>query len=305
MEPFLRPLLSQAGGNVEKLGLEALRRALTEGTLLVVGVKLWSALHSETWRHREAAAQAFLDFCTGPLNPKYEGKTKKLFLAACDVAQQACRDKLLQIYFLGLKILGAALQPPICGDDIPHKLINTTIRPFITMLIDKISELNFRARDISLHSLISIFRHPAMDIKQLIDSLLDILDKGGPSPDKQQWRIVLARLEILLHVIQEFGINPKAWDWRVILSKLVGPSLFNSNPDVRLVAIEVCLAMYKIVGGEVRQMVQEIEGLKPNIMQTIAKRMAQMDKGEGGGGGGGKYITGSIMDPNRSGMELE
>ena len=56
LEPFLKPLLSAAGGNVEKLGLEALRRALSDGTLLVVGVKLWSALHSETWRHREAAA---------------------------------------------------------------------------------------------------------------------------------------------------------------------------------------------------------------------------------------------------------
>lgn len=56
LEPHLKPLLGQAGGNVEKLGLEALRRALTDGTLLVVGVKLWSALHSETWRHREAAA---------------------------------------------------------------------------------------------------------------------------------------------------------------------------------------------------------------------------------------------------------
>ncbi len=58
------------------------------------------------------------------------------------------------------------------------------------------------------------------------------------------------------------------------MSKLVSPSLFNSNPDVRLVAIEVTLAIYKIVGNEVRQLVQEIEGLKPNIMQTITKRMA-------------------------------
>jgi len=75
------------------------------------------------------------------------------------------------------------MQPPICGDDIPHKVINTTIKPFIHMLIDKISELNFRARDISLHSLISIFRHPAMDIKQLIEAIMDITEKG-PSPDK-------------------------------------------------------------------------------------------------------------------------
>jgi hypothetical protein len=62
----------------------------------------------------------------------------------------------------------------------------------------------------------------------------------------------LAKLEIMLHVIQEFGINPKAWDWRVILNKLVSPSFFNSNPDVRLVAIEVTLAIYKIVGNEVK-----------------------------------------------------
>lgn len=58
------------------------------------------------------------------------------------------------------------------------------------------------------------------------------------------------------------------------MTKLVSPSFFNSNPDVRLVAIEVTLAIYKIVGNEVRQLVQEIEGLKPNIMQTITKRMA-------------------------------
>lgn len=191
------------------------------------------------------------------------------------------------------------MKPPICGDDIPHKLINQTIKPFITMLIDKISELNFRARDISLHALIEIFRHPAMDIKQLVDGLMDIVEKG-PSPDKQQWRIVLARLEIMLHIIQEFGINPKAWDWRVIFNKLVKLSFFNSNPDVRLLAVEVALAMYKIVGAEVKQMVQETEGLRGNLLSSISKRMIQIDQG-----GGGKYITGSILDANRSGAELE
>jgi hypothetical protein len=86
LEPFLKHHLSNADGNIEKLGVEALRRALSDGTLLVVGVKLWSALHSETWRHREAACKAFLDYVSGPLNPKYEGKSKKIFLAACDVA---------------------------------------------------------------------------------------------------------------------------------------------------------------------------------------------------------------------------
>ena len=86
LEPFLKHHLTNADGNVDKLGIEALRRALTDGTLLVVGVKLWSALHSETWRHREAGSKSFLDYISGPLQQRYEGKTKKIFLAACDVA---------------------------------------------------------------------------------------------------------------------------------------------------------------------------------------------------------------------------
>jgi centrosomal protein CEP104 len=68
------------------------------------------------------------------------------------------------------------------------------------MLIEKISELNYRARDISLHTLISLFRHPAVDIRQLIEGIMDITEKG-PTPDKAQWRLILSRLEILLHVI--------------------------------------------------------------------------------------------------------
>jgi hypothetical protein len=87
--------INSADGSVEKLGLEALRRALTDGTLLVTGVKLWSALHSEIWRHREGASKAFLDYLSAPMQPKFDGNTKKLFLAACDVALQTCRDKLL------------------------------------------------------------------------------------------------------------------------------------------------------------------------------------------------------------------
>lgn len=86
-------------------------------------------------------------------------------MAACDVANIACRDKLLQIYFIGLKILQTAMAPPVCGDDIPLKVINNAVKPFIQLLIDKISELNYRARDVSLHALISLFRHPAVDIR--------------------------------------------------------------------------------------------------------------------------------------------
>jgi len=109
---------------------------------------------------------------------------------------------------------------------------------------------------------------------------MDVTEKGPP-PDKVQWRIILARLEVLLHTIQEFGINEKAWDWRVVFEKLVAPAFFNQHPDVRLVSIEVTMAMYKIVGPELKRMIQEIENLKPNILQTITKRMEEHDASTG------------------------
>lgn len=183
LEPYFKHLINSAGGNLQNLGLEALRRALSDGTLLVCGVKLWTALHSDTWRHREAAVQAFLDYISAPMKPKYIGKSKKLFLAAIDVAKIACLDKLLQIYFIGLKVLQTAMAPPICGEDIPPKVINNAIKFFVPLLLDKISELNYRARDQSLISLVSLFQHPAVDIRVLIENVMDITEKG-PTPDK-------------------------------------------------------------------------------------------------------------------------
>lgn len=124
LAPFFDKLVKQSDGDIKELDHEALRKALSDGTLLVCGARLWNALHSSTWRHREAAAQAFLDFLDAPLLPKYQGKTKKLFLAAMEIGRVACMDKLLQIYFLGLKICSMAMSPPICGPEIPPKIIN-------------------------------------------------------------------------------------------------------------------------------------------------------------------------------------
>ena len=76
------------------------------------------------------------------------------------VARVACLDKLLQIYFIGLKTLGRALNPTICTVDIPPKMVNREIQPFIGILENKIEELNFRAKDFSLNSLISMFKQP-------------------------------------------------------------------------------------------------------------------------------------------------
>ena len=50
----------------------------------------------------------------------------------------------------------------------PANIINKSLKLFVDVLMLKISELNFRARDISLQTIISIFKHPKADLRILI-----------------------------------------------------------------------------------------------------------------------------------------
>jgi len=89
----------------------------------VAGFKLWTAQHSENWRAREAATDAYYAFLTDPkgLPSKYKNKTADLFSACTDVAKAAIQDNLLQISNKGLRIFEECLQPHICGGDILPK----------------------------------------------------------------------------------------------------------------------------------------------------------------------------------------
>ena len=73
---------------------------------------------------------------------------------------------------------------PICGDDVPAKAINAAVRYFVGLLIEKVSELNHRARDQSLKVLLELFRNPLVDIRILIEGIMDFIEKGG-KPEKE------------------------------------------------------------------------------------------------------------------------
>ena len=88
---------------------------------------------------------------SGELNPKYRTNEDKinLFLSAISVAKLACSDKLLQIYFVGLRILELAMDVPVCGSSIHPKLIVKEASAAAVPLINKIEELNFKTRETS------------------------------------------------------------------------------------------------------------------------------------------------------------
>jgi hypothetical protein len=87
----------ERSGELRSLPKEALESALNEGTLEVTGVRLWNALHSEAWRHREAAAQAYLDYLSDSsrLPLKHSKTPDNLLDATLTITKLALQDKLL------------------------------------------------------------------------------------------------------------------------------------------------------------------------------------------------------------------
>ena len=278
LEPFFVPRARNAGGIVPTPDINKLRRALRQGVLTVTGVRLYSSLIGDDWKMREAAVRAFLDYIENPLNARYLNKTFPLFQAAIEISKLTCDDKVIQIYLEGLKILQTCLAPPVCGNDIDPTYIQKSVKYFLPIYLKKISEFNDKQRDLTLKTVIDIFRHPALNVGELVKAYLDIVENNdGVTPDKQPWNILLARLEIILRILDEYGINEDLWDWYNVFVELIIPSLFHQKPDCRLVAEEICVILYKMVGSDIRNIINGLNNLKPNLKDKLNNRFNEVD----------------------------
>lgn len=282
LEPYFRPRFNEAGGKLELAAMDILKRAHNDKFLKVIGARLWSCIFSSNWRHREAAVKAFFDFIDAPLLQKYENDTRGLFRAAIGIALIACEDKVMPIYLYGLKILLTAMSPPICDKRVTPKMLNDAMRMFIPILLSKISELNYRARELSMNTLIELFKHPKVRVGPLVDYIMNMTNSAGGPVEKQPWRIVLSRLEILLHVIEDFGADSNEWKWKDVLTLLILPLFSHAAENVRNLCVNVVITLYEKVGMPVRA---EIEGfgarIKPIISKLIYQRMLDIDQNRG------------------------
>ena len=136
LDQFLGPLLDQAGLTVDDL-TDQLKLTTNDETVEVAGLRLLTALNAQSsWRQREAASTAYLNYIENGVPERFQATdTHKLFKASLNVSQSCFYDKLLQVYFTGLKILETAMQNPICGPEITSKEINRHVQPFLHLLV--------------------------------------------------------------------------------------------------------------------------------------------------------------------------
>ena len=278
LEPFFVPRAKNAGGNIQSPDINKLRRAHRMGMLTCTGVRLYSALIGDDWKMREAAVRAFLEFIENPLPGRYLYKSFPLFQTCIEICKLTCADKVVQIFIEGLKLMKTCLAPPVCGNDVEPSFIQKSIRYFLPIYIKKISEFNDKQRDLTLKTIIDIFRHPALNIGDLVKACLDIVENNdGVTPDKQPWNVLLARLEIILHILDEYNINESLWDWYNVFVELIVPSLFHQKPDCRITAEEICVLLYKFVGSDIRNIINGLNNIKPNLKERLNTKFNEVD----------------------------
>ena len=270
LEPFFVPRAKNAGGNIQSPDINKLRRAHRMGMLTCTGVRLYSALIGDDWKMREAAVRAFLEFIENPLPGRYLYKSFPLFQTCIEICKLTCADKVVQIFIEGLKLMKTCLAPPVCGNDVEPSFIQKSIRYFLPIYIKKISEFNDKQRDLTLKTIIDIFRHPALNVGDLVKACLDIVENNdGVTPDKQPWNVLLARLEIILHILDEYGINENLWDWYNVFVELIVPSLFHQKP--------ICVILYKFVGSDIRNIINGLNNIKPNLKERLNNKFNEID----------------------------
>lgn len=133
-------------------------------------------------------------------------------------------------------------------------MVHREVYPFIDMLFTKIEQMNFRAKEISLSTLMSVLSNKLIDMKVVIDKIqFQPTDKPSLSYDKAPQLIITSKLEIFMRILRDFGFQ-KSWHWQNVFQNLLLPGIIHSVFEVRHVAVETTIMLYqKLPTEEIRE----------------------------------------------------
>jgi vacuolar-type H+-ATPase subunit B/Vma2 len=137
-----------------------------------------------------------------------------------------------------------------------------------------VSEMNQRAKEISLKTMMAIFNHPVADINIAINECLKIcreeLNLKFVPVDKLNPRIVESRLEIIAKILTDLPKEKtKKISYDAVLKYLIEGAIYHSHNDVRTLGVKTLELIYKEFPQGTIEWYKSLVGLKPNISSEI------------------------------------
>ena len=59
--------------------------------------------------------------------------------------------------------------------------------------------------------------------------------------------------------------------------ELIVPSLFHQKPDCRITAEEICVVLYRFVGSDIRNIINGLNNIKPNMKERLNNKFNEID----------------------------
>lgn len=138
--------------------------------------------------------------------------------------------------------------------------------------------MNTRAREISLKTLIAIFKHPASDINIAINESLRVckeeLNVKFIPIDKQNPRIVESRLEIICKILTDLPKDKiKKIPYDSVLKLLIEGAIYHTHIDVRVLGVRALELVHREYPQGTIEWFKGLEGLKQNIKTEIESKL--------------------------------
>mmetsp|Transcript_43059 Transcript_43059/g.77351 ORF Transcript_43059/g.77351 Transcript_43059/m.77351 type:complete len:834 (-) Transcript_43059:43-2544(-) len=239
-----------------------------------------ACLFSKQWKLRENALDrlkqqlelgslAGLEPSLSPRNGRRNQQMKKSFMHTCRVEVIGLQDALPPVYNKSCELLRTAAE--VYGQHVGENDFKLGMENIITLLINKAGDLNTVVKNNTMETLTCLASHEKIGVGFVATYMLT------PIENLNQWRIVVARLELLDVFVREYGFQAGGLSTEATMTFAV--STFQSpNGKVRKAAVNLILEVYKKAGNIVRTYLRNQKPALVNELKSKIMKIARKDR---------------------------
>lgn len=234
-------------------------------------------LFSKKWKLRENALDRLRQQLEmGTVIPEALGTStkgnsgaKKSFMHCCRVLMVGLQDPVPIVYNMSCSVVRSAIAAyaePISENDFKLGMENV-----INLLISRCGDLNTSVKTVTVETLTAVAGHEKIGVGFVATFMLTPVD------NLNQWRMVVARLELLEAFVQQFGFSQGGLSTEATMTFAV--STFQSpNGKVRKAAVNLILEVYKKAGNIVRTYLRNQKPALVNELKSKIMKIARKDR---------------------------
>eukprot|EP00668_Euglena_longa_P020172 GGOE01025093.1.p1 GENE.GGOE01025093.1~~GGOE01025093.1.p1 ORF type:complete len:791 (+),score=167.36 GGOE01025093.1:214-2586(+) len=195
--------------------------------------------------------------------------SKKSFMHCCRVLMIGLSDPVPIVYTMSCGALRSALGAYM--ESISENDFKLGMENIITLLIGRSGDLNTSVKNVTVETLQAVATHEKVGVGFVGTYMLTPVD------NLNQWRMVVARLELLEVFVQQFGFSAGGLSTEATMTFAVG-TFQSANGKVRKAAVDLIVEVYKKAGNVVQTYLKNQKPALVNELKSKIMKIARKDR---------------------------